>query len=372
MFSNPKKPHITGPNPESVFHLTSTSAIKLEALRKFLGDDADSSFEIIGHDTSGCGNPEQPVGHLNTLICCKRRIEWLMRQMPQLLRSKNHIIVSIENGIEKNQDNVCQDYAHVMIYIPGDRYWHAKSEGIDFPLDYWDEAKSSSVESEFGWSITVGDIFHKRTGCDKKNWMKEHAKQDRLYQITDALTMWTDTNQHRHYSYLEANTRYVSDFPKQGVMFKDLSPILANGPMFEKLLDQCQFELSTLTGIDIIVGLESRGFIYGAALAAKIGVGFVPIRKKNKLPPPFLSKEYEKEYGKDTFEIASDIIPIGARVLIVDDLLATGGSFACAIDLILSLGLDITIVGVFAILRVEGLKDVSDKVLGEYKTIVLA
>lgn len=133
--------------------------------------------------------------------------------------------------------------------------------------------------------------------------------------------------------------RNVPDFPKPGINFKDISPLLANGEAFS----ECTSELSVHmpADIDAIVGIESRGFLFGAALAQLTGIGFVPIRKPGKLPADTHAIEYELEYGTDVLEIHRDALSHGHRVVIVDDLLATGGTAAATIQLVEQLGAEV-------------------------------
>ena len=130
--------------------------------------------------------------------------------------------------------------------------------------------------------------------------------------------------------------RDIPDFPKEGIIFKDISPLLANGRAFSA----CTSELSCHMpdNIDAIVGIESRGFLFGAALAQLTGVGFVPIRKPGKLPAETHSIEYELEYGTDVLEIHRDALSPGHNVVVIDDLLATGGTAAATVELIEKLG----------------------------------
>lgn len=131
--------------------------------------------------------------------------------------------------------------------------------------------------------------------------------------------------------------RNVPDFPKKGILFKDITPLLANPQAFKAIID----EFTTICknkGITKVVALESRGFIFGAPLAYALGVGFVPIRKRGKLPYKKLSIEFDLEYGKDIIEIHQDALDKNDRVLLVDDLLATGGTMSAAIKLIEQLG----------------------------------
>jgi adenine phosphoribosyltransferase len=131
--------------------------------------------------------------------------------------------------------------------------------------------------------------------------------------------------------------RDIPDFPKPGIVFKDITPLLSNGPLFGKTIDLIAERYRDQT-IDTVLGIESRGFIIGAALAYKLGAGFSVVRKPGKLPYETQSASYELEYGKDTLEIHIDGIQPNARVLIADDLIATGGTAAATAELVTKLG----------------------------------
>ena len=134
---------------------------------------------------------------------------------------------------------------------------------------------------------------------------------------------------------LKKHIRDIPDFPQKGIIFKDISTLLKNKDAFKKSIDTLAREFRTKK-IDYVVGVEARGFIFGAALAYKLGAGFVPVRKKGKLPYKTKSVTYELEYGSDILEIHHDAIPSQSRVLIVDDLLATGGTVQAVIKLVKS------------------------------------
>ncbi len=131
--------------------------------------------------------------------------------------------------------------------------------------------------------------------------------------------------------------RDIPDFPKPGIVFKDITPLLANGALFSKTIDILA-ERYQSRNVDTVLGIESRGFIIGAALAYKLGAGFSVVRKPGKLPYETHSASYELEYGTDTLEIHIDAIPVAARVVIADDLIATGGTAAATAQLVSKLG----------------------------------
>lgn len=138
---------------------------------------------------------------------------------------------------------------------------------------------------------------------------------------------------------LRATLRNIPDFPKPGIQFKDITTIFNNAPVFGHLMDFLESRYKSYD-IDFIAGIESRGFIVGAALAAKLGVGFVPIRKKGKLPFTTVVEKYALEYGYDEVEIHIDAFgeKESAKILLVDDLIATGGTAEAGIKLIESIG----------------------------------
>lgn len=132
---------------------------------------------------------------------------------------------------------------------------------------------------------------------------------------------------------LRARIRDIPDFPKAGILFRDMTPMLADPAAFNTSLDLLVERLATAPA-DVIVGIESRGFIFGAALAARMHRSFVPVRKPGKLPAKKVRVEYALEYGTDALEMHEDAIVQGARVIIVDDLLATGGTAHAAAELV--------------------------------------
>ena len=136
---------------------------------------------------------------------------------------------------------------------------------------------------------------------------------------------------------IERFIRDVPDFPKPGILFKDITPLLQSPEGLKASIDG----LSALVdpgSYDVVCGVESRGFIFGTALAHALGKGFIPIRKPGKLPSATASESYDLEYGTDTIEIHTDAVAPGQRVLMVDDLLATGGTMEAALKLVRKIG----------------------------------
>jgi adenine phosphoribosyltransferase len=138
-------------------------------------------------------------------------------------------------------------------------------------------------------------------------------------------------------SSIQSLIRAVPDFPKPGVTFRDITPLLADAGGFARCID-AMAEPWQGSEIQAVCGIESRGFIFGAALAQKLHAGFVPLRKPNKLPPPVVEVEYQLEYGIDRLQARNDALRPNERVLLVDDVLATGGTLAAARTLVEKLG----------------------------------
>jgi len=132
---------------------------------------------------------------------------------------------------------------------------------------------------------------------------------------------------------LQRTLRDVTDFPKPGIVFKDITPVLADAVLFAETMTAMAAPARNL-GVTHVAGIESRGFILAAPIALELGAGFIPIRKPGKLPWRSIGKDYALEYGSDRLEMHADAVPSGARVLLVDDVLATGGTAAAAAALI--------------------------------------
>ena len=143
---------------------------------------------------------------------------------------------------------------------------------------------------------------------------------------------------------LEAAIRNVPDFPQPGIQFKDITPVLGDARLFAGAIDLMAARHAD-AGIDACVGIDARGFIFAAAAAKQLGTGFVPVRKKGKLPWKTYEESYSLEYGEATVAIHQDALQPGARVLLLDDLLATGGTAAAAVKLLEKIGAEIVEIG---------------------------
>lgn len=152
--------------------------------------------------------------------------------------------------------------------------------------------------------------------------------------------MNNDTSDHADaLAQLHAKIRTIPDFPTDGILFRDITPVLADPVTFASAVELHLHKIRDLVGdIDAIVGMEARGFWFGPILAHRLGVGFVPARKPGKLPAATIAEDYALEYSSNTLQLHADALRKGARVLIVDDLLATGGTAAAATSLIERLG----------------------------------
>jgi len=148
------------------------------------------------------------------------------------------------------------------------------------------------------------------------------------------------TQEHIAVDKIKAAIRDIPDFPKPGILFKDITPVLKDPVLLNQVVNYFYYQLKDKK-VQYVVGIESRGFILGSALAYKLGTGFVPVRKKGKLPGLVERHEYDLEYGTDTIEMHTDAIEPGSRVVLIDDLLATGGTAEASCKLLGKLKADL-------------------------------
>jgi adenine phosphoribosyltransferase len=166
---------------------------------------------------------------------------------------------------------------------------------------------------------------------------------------------------------LKAKIRNIPDFPKPGILFYDITTLLRDGEGFRQAIEALATPFKG-QAIDAVVGMESRGFIFGAAVADRLGLGFIPVRKPGKLPSKTVKVTYDLEYGSDCLEMHCDAVEAGTRVIVVDDLLATGGTAKATVQLLKGQGA--TIVGVSFLIELVDLGGRA-KLAGEQVTAVL-
>lgn len=160
--------------------------------------------------------------------------------------------------------------------------------------------------------------------------------------------------------------RVISGFPKEGISYKDITTLLKQGEVYKAAIDTLVEKIKPLQP-DVIVGPEARGFLLGAPIAYALGIGFVPVRKKGKLPAETISETYALEYGFDTLEVHADAISPGERVVIVDDLLATGGTMSATANLVKKIGAEM--LGIAFLIELASLN--GRKKLADYSVISL-
>lgn len=162
---------------------------------------------------------------------------------------------------------------------------------------------------------------------------------------------------------LKSKIRVIEDFPKEGISFKDITTLLNDKDVFKETIDQITKEVEGID-FDYIAGIEARGFIFGAPLAYNLGKGFVPIRKPGKLPGKTVEVSYDLEYGSNTIQMHADSLKKGDKVLILDDLLATGGTAVAATKIVEAIGAEVAAVGF--LIELTDLKGM--ELLKDYKT----
>jgi adenine phosphoribosyltransferase len=318
------------------------------------------------------GNVEQPVG-VGGLICCKNRILTVLKRLGG--NAKNYLgIISIENAIEHIPDRGQWDMAHIMIYDPNTGiYYYSNGGRTHFDQVYFDLAKQKSNVTALGWSYTVGEAMRDcRVVKNEKNWMAEIPCSktgqfvDRHTQIASVYGRLLNRYKLKRLATTDifANVGYDLNF-KSGVIFQDLGPIMASRPLFDLFMYECISYLGArgVDKVDYVVGIGVRGFYMAPLLAQHFGAGFIPIRKKGKIPGNTVCREYTTEYSTNEMEIQPDLIPIKydtpSTVLIVDDLVATGGSLVSAVKLMHDAygPSHIKVVGCFCPLSVKGMTD---------------
>lgn len=315
--------------------VASRNSYKLEAVKMAFGQKfPNDSVECIGYD-SVSSVPEQPMGKEAALQGVHNRIQSLTEQGVVAA----DYVVAIENYIEQylGSDVWCDRGLILVQEISNNSREIITVSQPTFIADTYIQQvkKQAAVVSDNGYSVTIGQVIQQsfpQRAIDAHDWHREvefgGVSREKLLQDAVYKTLHAE-----EIEMLKENLGKHPDFPKPGILFLDFLPILSNARSFQTCIELLAGRYDA-KNIDLIVGLESRGFLIGAALAQQLGIGFVPVRKPGKLPGKIYSVEYAKEYGTDILTIAQGSIQPNQRVLVVDDVIATGGSARAAIKLV--------------------------------------
>jgi len=310
--------------------IASKSPQKVAAIKASFNDKFLDDHPVYYLHATDSGIPEQPVGADSAMQGIRNRL----RSLPD--NTEADYIISIENYIEQCSTDKSWHDKGLIVVQQGLQETIMETKPILIPDIYVDLARQMSDKtSEHGYTTTVGKAIQQAFPdriVAPSNWHQEpeFGSVSRQQLLQDALDKVLNA---QDLKILKSFVLTYPDFPKPGITFASFLPITQDAQAFQLMIDLLGRRYET-KNIDVIVGLESRGFIIGAALAYKLGVSFVPIRKPGKLPGPIYSVDYQKEYGFDTLVIAQDALQPGQRVLIIDDLIATGGSARAAIKLV--------------------------------------
>lgn len=250
-----------------------------------------------------------------------------------------------------------------------DNFVSGKSYPIKFNELYLNVVQNHPTNHHIhGYDMTIGDVYHQNdNNIDSKNWMKSLGF-DRVDQIMNACENALQK------LLIVSKYNYINDYPKKGVVFQDLMPVLYDGNTFNSLINLIKqyyvklIQQKNLTNVKI-AGLESRGLMLAGAIAFALNVGFIPLRKKGKLPGEVYHVSYNTEYSTDTIEIQPNAIDLNDNIIIVDDLIATGGSLLAACKLIEKCGGNV--VELLVLRKVDALYDKATNVLQNYNINVI-
>lgn len=351
--------------------LCSESDVKTRVLKEVVAE-----FSWLSHvtlcfkDSHPPANPVQPIN--SGYACSLRRIDHLGPE----LQTTDQLVVAIENEIQTK----CPDGHERIVDVcnatirRGPVVVTATSYGIPVPEEFYKQAIEASdpdyPNKAEGLSVTVGSIIEKaHPEVKANNWMADprFGGQDRADQIKDALRAALKK------VYIAEKTAYHKDYPKPGVVFKDLSYVCADNVAFRYVLETLKQALVVRGWADKItkiMGFDARGFIYGSILAKELDLGFVMIRKKGKLPGKTFKIKYTTEYSEETFELVHDLVGPEDVVLLVDDVVATGGTFKAGVDAI-EAGQKGKVIGCLAVLQVDALIDIAKAKLAPTEIITL-
>lgn len=337
--------------------LASSSPVKRRAVAQFFNTPLDS---VVSVECGDLGLPPQPLG--TGRECVKARFQHLCDQHYHL--TGGDWLVAIENEVWGATD-VC----HVRVSHGGMHPSDGKSEGVPFQPKYLADALAQSPRELYrcaGLSVTVGAcIAAANPAVEPQDWVGNASGvyASRADQIHAALADAVPGDRWKA-NLLAHRVAVHADFPRPGVRFKDLSPIIAHPSHFATLMHLAAAEVVHYN-ITKVVGLDARGFIYGAALAREVGAGFVMARKKGKLPGGgvgLAEVAYTTEYSSETLQLQAGSIAPGDCVVVCDDLVATGGSLKAACDLVTAAGGSVAACVVMA--AVEPLRARAEALLG--------
>jgi len=349
--------------------LATTSELKLEVVRKLFPSE---NFNITTINCDDCGLPPQPFN--SSEKCAKVRLDYVKRKTyPQDF----DYVIAIENGIDRFINNShCEyvDICHVLIEFKGLLVHSTGNTDFDIPREkirelYRKQPHDIPELNIKGYSCTIGDIYHESDpNIDPKNWVVSVYNKDRRVQIEDSLESAFEKahNEHNRASNIISKYKHYNDYPKQGVIFQDFFSVIREKEDIQQLFSLLRQNYK-YNSIDYIVGPESRGF-FGFGLSCFGNYGFIPLRKKGKLPGEIRSVTYDTEYSTDTLEISADIPP-NSNVVVFDDLIATGGSLRAACDLLESL--ECNIIDCVVLREVQSLRSIAKLKVNRPYTVLL-
>jgi adenine phosphoribosyltransferase len=320
-----------------------------------------------------CNLPEQPIvdPYNNGFYFAKERMNFAKKTE----NFDNYdYVVSIESVVDISLYSIIEDQCCVLIYSKG-ILAHGTSFGINFDAKYFEELEKNHEmvhynNKIYGYKTTVGKLMSAENPLvDHRNWMKPLYNVDRVDQIKDGIIKALAKLNKYENTRDQINDYYKTyvNYPTPGITFHDIFPLFNDKKIFRLMIKYIanHYRYDNITHV---VGLESRGFCVGIAIAYELKIGFIPIRKAGKLPGNVIQITYEKEYGPDSFEMQQDIEK-DARVLIIDDLIATGGSMRAAVDLVTQIGC--IIIDCCVLKDVSSLKEICNKTMNIPYTVLI-
>jgi adenine phosphoribosyltransferase len=362
--------------------IASTSPVKVQAITEYY-TNRKIQVEITTQSTSHLNLPAQPIGD-SIAKCANLRLDSICQHEGD----KYDIYVAIENGLHIDH---YADVCVIAVIMHGIRFTIVPTNGHEsliyiLPADYNNYCNQTIRQKIWqhncvvlGFQTTFGDyLVSKGITSNGNDWFQDYNPMNpsRLQQIQSVYTE-VHTRYCKSFDWqqlIKSQYQEYDNFPIQGVTFQDVFPVFANGTLVLRLVELLanRYEYN---GIDYIVGLESRGFYLGGLLAHELSrrqdfhpVGFIPVRKAGKLPGETLKATYTKEYGTDTFEMSVTAIPKDSRVVIIDDLIASGGSLKATKELVEHMGG--IIVDCCVLTEVKELRNQAQLNVGQYTVLL--